>query len=77
MKIKLVKLNELPDAKHPNNIEVGRAVEGEFIDKPCVGRCFYVGYFWRTSAVQEIIDDYTFKTHNSIYKWSVIEETNK
>jgi len=76
MKIKLEKLNELPDAKHPNNIDVGHVVEGEFNAEPNVGECFWVGDYWRTSAVQEIIDANTFRTYNSIYKWSIIENDN-
>jgi hypothetical protein len=70
MKIKLEKLNELPDALHPNNIEVGYVKEGEFLSEPKIGECFYVGHYWRTSTVKEIIDEYTFKTCNSIYRWS-------
>jgi len=76
MKIKLEKLNELPDARHPNNIEVGHVVEGEFNTKPKVGECFWVGTFWRTSMVQEVIDTNTFRTYNSIYRWTVIEDVN-
>jgi hypothetical protein len=76
MKIKLEKLNELPDARHPNNIEVGRVVEGEFNDEPQVGECFWVGAHWRTSVVQEVIDANTFRTYNSIYRWTVIEDGN-
>lgn len=69
MKIKLTKLKELPDARHPNNIVVGFEVEGELISPPKAGSCFYVGWKWRTSIVKEIIDEHTFRTMNSIYKW--------
>ena len=74
MKIKLEKLKELPDALHPNNIEVGYVKEGEFNAKPEVGKPFYIGYNYRTSDVQEIIDEFTFRTYNSIYRYSFIEE---
>lgn len=70
MKIILEKISELPDAMHPNNIEVGHLQTGELISEPEVGKCFWVGYFWRTSIVKEIIDENTFKTCNSIYRWT-------
>jgi hypothetical protein len=69
MKVNLKKLKELPDALHPNNIIVGYEIEGEFISEPKIGECFYVGHFWATSTVKEIIDEQTFKTCNSIYRW--------
>jgi hypothetical protein len=69
MKIILEKLKELPDAKHPNNIEIGFIKIGEFLSEPKVNRPFYVGPSWRTSKVTEIIDSNTFKTMNSIYKF--------
>jgi hypothetical protein len=73
MKIKLEKLEELPDALHSNNIEVGHIKIGEFLEKPEVGKPFYIGYNYRTSDVQEIIDEFTFKTYNSIYRYSFID----
>ena len=74
MIVKLKKITELPDARHPNNIIVGFEKEGKFIDIPKIGDNFYVGYFWRTSRVQEIIDDHTFKTLSSIYYWEIIPD---
>jgi hypothetical protein len=68
MKIRLVKIKELENALHPNNIEVGFTKEGTLINEPKVGECFYVGFNWRTSTVQEVIDENTFRTYNSIYK---------
>jgi len=73
MKIKLEKLKELPDAKHSNNIEVGYVKEGDFIKTPEIGEAFWCGNWYRTSPVKEIIDEQTFKTCNSIYRWSFIE----
>lgn len=73
MKIRLVKLKESQNPLHPNNIEVGFVKEGEFINPPEMGKCFWVGNHWRTSLVQEIIDEKTFRTYNSIYQWSKIE----
>ena len=72
MKIKLEKLSELPDAIHKNNIEVGKVVEGELLSEPKVGELFWVGSWYRTSTVKEIIDEHTFKTCNSIYRWTPI-----
>jgi hypothetical protein len=74
MKILIEKLEELPNPQHPNNIEVGYSKIGEFISEPKVGDRFYVGLYWSTSIVTEIIDDKTFKTLNSIYKWSFIDK---
>ena len=72
MIIRLEKLTELPDAKHPNNKEVGYTKEGTFIEAPKVGETFLVGMQFQTSIVNEIIDKNTFKTLNSTYKWEVI-----
>lgn len=72
MKIILEKLNELPNALHPNNIEVGFCKEGELMEPPKVGETFWVGRTWRTSQVVEIIDANTFKTLNSIYKFTEV-----
>lgn len=74
MKIKIEKLKELPDAVHPNNIEVGYVKIGSMFREPTVGERFRVGLSWSTSVVQEIIDAHTFRTRNSIYRWSVVPE---
>ena len=65
----LEKISELPDAIHPNNIEVGYVHVGELFADPEVGKCFWVGWF-QTSIVEEIIDESTFRTCNSIYRWT-------
>jgi len=82
MRIKLTKLKEAPNPRHPNNIEEGFIGYGVFIKEPEVGKEFllshYNGDLWRgfhTSVVQEIIDDSTFRTCNSIYKWEKLEDT--
>jgi hypothetical protein len=69
----LEKLAEAPDPKHPNNIPVGEIHEGMFRTPPTVGDAFWVGFHWRTSPVVEILSDNTFRTLNSIYKWTVKE----
>lgn len=73
MIIRLQKLTELPDARHPHNIAEGFTTKGEMLSPPKLGERFYVGYGWSTSAVQEIIDTHTFRTYNSIYRWSPVE----
>lgn len=75
-KIKIFKVSESEDPLHPNNIPTGYVKTGFFVKNPIVGECFFVsnglkGYF-RTSIVQEIINENTFKTHNSIYKFELI-----
>ncbi len=65
--VKLVKLNDLPNAEVPFNIPEGYVTEGVIINEPMVGEAFYVGSL-RTSMVTEIIDNQTFKTCNSIYR---------
>lgn len=72
--IKLTKLKEVDKPVHPDNIKVGREVQGAMLNKPRIGHRFYVGVSWSTSPVQDVLDENTFKTLNSIYK---IEEINK
>ena len=72
--IKVTKHRELEDARHPNNIEEGAVIVGEFMRNPIVGQAFWVGNYWRTSVVTEIIGPKMFKTMNSIYIWEDIEE---
>ena len=76
MKIKLTKLTELEDALHPNNIQEGyetiRDVEEKHFEEPQIGRRFNVGTF-STSGVQEIIDENTFRTYSSIYRWERVD----
>jgi hypothetical protein len=67
MKVKIIKIKELEDALHPNNIEEGYEKEGNLLAEPKIGECVYVGSL-RTSEVKEIIDENTFKTWNSIYR---------
>ena len=83
MIIKLTKIKELPNALHSNNIEEGYEtiidINDDSFRRPAIGERFtLVGYkrWFSTSEVQEIIDENTFKTWNSIYKWEIknIEE---
>jgi hypothetical protein len=81
MKIKITKLREADNPRHPNNIAEGwkeifiwsTAIDILFKD-PEIGERFYAGINWSTSCVQEIIDGNTFRTYNSIYKWEIIDE---
>lgn len=76
MKIKITKLEERTDAEHPNNIPEGWEKIKEFPDEwfrePQIGKSFTAGGFM-SSIVQEIIDENTFKTLNSVYRWEIIE----
>jgi hypothetical protein len=65
--IKLVKLVEVDNAIHPNNIPVDYERYGLYVGHPVIGERFCIGYFFSTSTVTEIIDETTFKTLNSIY----------
>lgn len=76
MRVKITKLREADNPLHPNNIDTGYETVGNFIAVPKVGESFLIsrglgGYFC-TSTVQEIIDDNTFRTHNSIYRYELI-----
>jgi len=73
-RVRIEKLNDLADALYPNNIRVGYVTEGKFVNEPKVGEPFCVGYFFKTSIVKEIIDENTFKTRNSIYRWTILEQ---
>jgi hypothetical protein len=78
MRIKLSKIKELENALYPNNIKVGKVYEGEFSHTPKVGECFFMQYnlsedkWFRSSIVTEIIDENTFRTENSIYKFETV-----
>jgi hypothetical protein len=73
--VRLTKIEELPDAKHPNNKEIGYSKEGEIYNPLKVGERFILrlkptdawSNYWATSKVTEIVDDHTFKTLNSMY----------
>lgn len=73
-KVKLTKLEELPDALHPNNIPVNHVFIGDWVAEPALGKRFElwpISHTERgvsTSAVTEI-DGNTFKTLSSVYKW--------
>lgn len=78
MKIKIRKIEERPDAEIPDNIETGfeRIYNVVSFMKPKVGKCFQlssVEKYFTTSTVTEILDENTFKTRNSIYRWGVEE----
>ncbi len=78
MKVRIVKIKELEDAEHPNNIEEGTEKVGRMLIKPVIGQCFYITYYpdhtrgLETSKVTEIIDTNTFKTMNSIYRITLL-----
>ena len=81
MKIKLSKLSELPNALHPNNIAVDyenifNLKSDLLFVEPKVGEAFLLfdsDRYFRTSVVEEIIDENTFRTMNSIYRWEKLD----
>lgn len=73
IKIKVTKLEERSDAKYPNKISIGREFYGYLVEKPIVGSRFNVGSL-STSTVQEIIDEFTFKTYNSVYRYEILKD---
>lgn len=72
-----MKLQELSDALHPNNIQEGWEntfeIDEKHFRKPTVGERFWCSTYWSTSGVQEIIDENTFKTYSSIYRWEIVK----
>lgn len=82
--LKLTKLAEAPDPKHPQNIPVGNTYYGTNNEDPKEGEMFYLyGISYqqgqrglRTSVVQEIVSENTFRTYNSIYQWEVVAEND-
>lgn len=76
MKVRIKKLEELKNALHPNNIEVGYEriidVHPDYFEEPKLDRRFNIGSF-STSGVQEIIDEKTFRTYSSVYEWEVLK----
>lgn len=77
-KIRLTKLKESDNPRHPENILAGTVVEREigkhYFVIPEVGNTFNIGEFYRTSTVQEVLSKDTFRTYNSIYKWEILNE---
>lgn len=75
--VKITKIKELKNARHPNNIPVGAEYIGENAYEPAVGHKFIIftspGAGFQTSRVQEILSPDTFKTSSSIYKWEVVQ----
>ncbi len=79
-KIKITKVKELDDATVPNNILEGYSVTGFKVGEPVVGERFIVHRddvirrMFVTSKVTEIINSSTFRTLNSIYTFTEIDE---
>jgi len=77
MRYKLEKLEELADAEYKNIVPVGyidiSIREISLIRPPVIGKCFHVFGELVTSIVQEIIDERTFRTVNSIYRWEEVK----
>lgn len=67
----LTKLAEADQPLVPGNIPAGYSNVGVYVNPPTVGQCFFLEdgmRYFRTSTVQEVIDEFTFRTYNSIYR---------
>jgi hypothetical protein len=82
-RVKVTKLQGVEDAFHPNPFAaVGEVFDGIFQAHPHVGDSFQIApisaerYFrgLTTSPVREIINNRTFKTYNSIYKFELEDD---
>ena len=77
-KIKLILVSDDKfDGNHPNGIVVGTERIGWTTILPVVNRRFYihrsVNEAFETSTVTEVLDNQTFKTKNSTYKWEILK----
>lgn len=82
----LVKITKIKDlrfkGRHPNYINEGSIHIGVWVRNPKVNERFFIDYYnfqyhnrgFITSLVEEILDENTFKTTNSIYQWELISE---
>ena len=81
MKIELTKVSESKSPEHPNNRPIGEVTVGTTESKPTVGSRFVVMRTFTnwliTSDVVKIIDDNTFETYNSIYKWREVKDESR
>jgi hypothetical protein len=75
MKVKIEKIaDNVFDGHHPAGVYVGTVKEGALLEMPTIGNNFWVGASWRTSPVVEIIDETTFKTKNSTYRYAIFAD---
>ena len=83
-KMTITKIQECENSRHPKNIETGYTNwfiydDESKIPKPTIGQRFTLfnnlNHWFSTSMVDEIIDENTFKTLNSIYQIK-IEDIN-
>lgn len=81
-KVRITKLSQL-DNPHSTDkyLEDGGWKEGMMMQEPTVGERFNLYPLlttWsqsgiNTSGVKEILSENTFATHNSVYKWEIID----
>src|SRR6267378_2253501 len=72
MRMKLWKTKSLNLGSYMN-IEERKVYEGTTVGLPTVGNYFWCGSL-RTSTVLEIIDNYHFRTMNSIYHFEIVKD---
>ena len=82
MVYKITKIGKVENPVHPNS-DFGESKEfhvGGFIKNPVIGERFNLGYIdyqnggISTSYVRKIIDDNTFETLNSIYRYEPLNK---
>jgi len=85
---KIIKLTKIKDLRfnnnHPNDINEGSIHIGLWVRNPKIEERFFIDFYSHqyhqrglvTSVVEKIIDENTFQTKNSIYKWELITESD-
>jgi hypothetical protein len=69
--ISVTKVGESPHPKFKSFFDMGETKRGPFKSFPKVGEPFVISSRYTTSDVVEILDENTFMTLNSIYKYKI------
>jgi hypothetical protein len=72
MHIKLTKIKENPDGKYSASVAIGKEMIGDFVGEPVVGKSFVIPGVVKTSPILEVLDNNTFKTYNSVYRYEFL-----
>jgi len=77
--MKTIKLTKISGEKsHSTSLGQGESIQGNIVDgsvfpkEPTVGKPFALDNY-KTSIVEEIVSEDTFRTCNSVYKWENIK----
>lgn len=71
--VKITKVEDKYEGLHPNGINPGYTKTGYATGDVIVGSCAFIGTL-RTSTVQEIIDQNTFRTKSGKYAIEIIND---